>query len=611
MLTKFQNDAHSATAWWLLLYAAVQALPLFGIVANWADSTAFSTVVLLYATTVLVGAVVLWWRIRTRPFANATAHPHGLLLAFAALWLLWVLPIEPRYAADALRWALSVLVAGVLLTVRWQPLPKAAWRWGLLLLIPLFWFNLGTVTVYPDYYTDEGFNLNEAMSAAEQGPLYASTLLLDVVGNPRRIGSELIWWPVGGWLNAVGLGVWQGRWLMALSAGVLVALVYRAAWTTYADRRAALVAAFFTATSLLSLYVAHFFRQEIWLMIVLALALDLHARLENKPRFGLALALGLLLALSIEVHNNAFIYAVAFGGYALLRAFRNSVRQRRIIVDRTLSGIVLGGLLGTLVYVLLHIADDPAAFLEQFRYLYGNNYGGQGGLGEILVDRLLLTFNHLRRWYALSVVEGGALGLLALVLLLRPRLVPPRLVLLLLLCFVGWVLMGTRPNATYVSNILPLVALMLGGVVARLRLSNVRRLLLAGTLLVAMQAVTVRTVYEAASSGYNQGFEECLHALQTSLPDEGLILGEHLFWLARPQMDNYAARTLVEWPWPGRTTTEWWAWIDPDIVLWPRVIYGVHYDYVSQNGYRWVELPVCEPYGQVFVREGVDFPADN
>jgi hypothetical protein len=100
--------------------------------------------------------------------------------------------------------------------------------------------------------------------------------------------------------------------------------------------------------------------------------------------------------------------------------------------------------------------------------------------------------------------------------------------------------------------------------------------------------------------------------LQKTLPEKGTILGEHLFWLARPTLDSsYAARTLVESPWPGRTAAEWITWIDPDIVLWPGPVYGKIKNYVLSNHYQLYEMPQCSRFLMIWLRPGVEMePSD-
>src|SRR5690606_33448353 len=112
---------------------------------------------------------------------------------------LWALPLEPAYPLDALRWLLltSTVILISLLQIRFE----ASTQRVVLAVIVAVALGLGLLTlhIYPEIYSDEGLNLNYAWSSTFSGPVYTPSINLGVFGDPQRIDTEVIWWPVGWW----------------------------------------------------------------------------------------------------------------------------------------------------------------------------------------------------------------------------------------------------------------------------------------------------------------------------------------------------------------------------------------------------------------------------
>ncbi|MFC1960268.1 ArnT family glycosyltransferase [Chloroflexota bacterium] len=605
--------------WWLAGWLVLQVGGVLGSVLNWQPDPAY----LLWSGLALAGIILVGLLIVTLPLSNVIGwrqrwalSPIWILPVAGAFLVLWALPLQPAFPLDALRWTLTTLAAGLLALLVRGPVGRGIWRWSFVaLVILLLWFSLATLMVYPEIYTDEGLNLNHALTSAHAGPIYKINFYLGIFGDPQRIDAEVIWWPVGLFLQVIGLGLWQGRLTLWLFLPFTVGLIYLATYRLYRSLIAGVGAALFFAASTLTLYAAHFIRQEIVLCFVLALALWLHAYLEEKPRFGLAFLLGLVVSLAVDVHPNAFVFCFAFGALYMGRYVGAVIRQRRLVYDVRLVGLIAGGSVGALSYFMLHIAADPVDFIAQVTHHYnhfGSTHSADNDYLRTLLLRLVTAVNHFRSYYAFSLVEGSVISLALCAGLFSRQKTGRLLAVLFLLCLGGWLVMGSSFVPIYAAIMLPLAAVLVGGLLLRLP-QLIERWALVLIILAAMIGVSVRAVNLAEQEGFNRQFQTCLDELSEQLPADAMIFGEHLYWLARPDLsDRYAARTLVEWPWPTRTAAEWWAWLDPDIVLWPGPINATGYAYVSEQGYTYHELAACPTsHLMIWLKPGVELRGEG
>jgi 4-amino-4-deoxy-L-arabinose transferase-like glycosyltransferase len=591
---------------WVGSWMVAQVGGTLGIVANWKNDPAYVFFSVLYLVVVVAGAVLIRW------FSRLPSERQVLLRSRLPRWtrvvpgfivILWAWPLEPVFPIQALLWSLSIILAMVLLDSHFS---SGTTRFILLSLgIAAIWFSLSTVMIYPKIYTDEGWLLNKSWSSIHQGPFYSSSINLGVHGDPEVV-SSVAWWPVGLWLRITGLGIWQGRLFLWFCGVATVVIIFRAAQLMH-NRTTAWIAALFTAWSTLLLYISHFVRPEAMLTMVIALALYFHARVLRYRRGRDALLLGLILALSVEVHPNAVLYCAAFGLLYSGCDVWLSWRQRSLVIERRLLGLAAGGIIGAALYVIVRILPDPQAFSDQMNYYYSSNYGPSHLSLDLLKNRLRAPVNHVRSWFALSLVEGNAVFLSTIEAFVSRRPADVSLAVVLLSCLGGWLVLGSRPAPTYIALLLPPAALLVGSSTAHISRQTNRIFIVTVVLILSVAGLSLNRTITARQAGYNEKFDTCLSAMKDRLPDNGMILGEHLFWLARPKLDSYASRTLVEFPWKGRPAAGWVRWIKPDIVLWPGPVYGPVATYVLKRNFQLIELPDCSDFASIWVRPGVEF----
>jgi hypothetical protein len=185
------------------------------------------------------------------------------------------------------------------------------------------------------------------------------------------------------------------RNLSALGGFILLVVVYFVT-RQMGDYFTATIATALLATNLLWSAVSHVGRQDVWLTVFVWTAVGLSLVAQKRNSRGLALAAGLLIALSADVHPLGVLACIALGVWWLhtLKSNRNS-RQ-------TLSAFIVGGLFGMAYYLVVHVVPNPAAFVQAIHNeLYSNGAEGGTPLGAMLQRHL--------NYFASNPLEVGLL----------------------------------------------------------------------------------------------------------------------------------------------------------------------------------------------------------
>jgi hypothetical protein len=271
-----------------------------------------------------------------------------------------------------------------------------------------------------------------------------------------------------------------------------------------------------------------------------------------------------------------------------------------------LIGLATGGVAGGLVFVIAHVLPDVALFVREARYYDAISYQSQSFSLSLLLDRINITLIHLRSWYALSIVEMSlvALGICAaLVWSKRPQ--DKTLAAIFGLCLVGWIVLGSYPAISYGGILLVPGAALVGTMIDQIHVQTGRVFAICALLIAAILGLSTRRAVIAAQDGQNARFDQCLAKLQNTIPPTGNIIGDQLFWLARAELQGYAAKVIVEVPPEGNDIAGWWAAIHPDIVLWNGPVLDSGAQYLLSHRYTIITLPECAEFMTIWLKAGV------
>lgn len=279
-------------------------------------------------------------------------------LAIAA----WLPLLSHTWALNA---TLRLSALWLVLAVLWKSqadLPN--WRiWALLMLIVVLIVSGLSLIDYPFVQMiDEGWNANLAVTFVHEGVFY-TRINQGVFGIPELFVPVANVLP-GYWFIVAGTGLLQARWISFAGGALLLALTYVSALRLYRNQQVALLAVLLLAGSTTFLQMSHLFRLDIYVAVAAMAALYLFLRAERQS--ALAFVAGIILSTAFEIHQNAALLATASGIYLIGMVLLRILRTQRPVITRREIAFMLGGMLGSLVFVIFHVLPNPSEFLIQF-----------------------------------------------------------------------------------------------------------------------------------------------------------------------------------------------------------------------------------------------------
>jgi 4-amino-4-deoxy-L-arabinose transferase-like glycosyltransferase len=405
--------------------------------------------------------------------------------------------------------------------------------------------SFASLTTYPPLFVDESWNANAVWTWLTTGVNFDAihTGTLDQFGHEwvrRPFLGELPWL---GTFAMLGLGVFQAR-LVPWFFGVLLLIVTYVAGRLSYDRQSGMAGALFLALSHPFLYSSHIARQDIILasLVVTSYALVVVA-VQRKSRPA-AFCAGLLIGLSLDVHQNASLFVVGMG-FAYLTCFGTTAVRQPIVWFSA-----LGGLVGTSYYLALHVLPSPSAYaaIHSFNAARWN----QPAIAHLDAGKIGLSLRHAvgmfhfsKNWVELALI---GFGLAYLVARWRP---PDRL----LAGFAGGGLLGFvlltgvnwKPDH-YAILLLPLLGLMAArasAFVMDLRQARAPVRVLAGLALAAMLAImalrNTRPLLAATSDDYYAVSSQ----LRRVIPGGSRTMASPLWWLGLHDVDYRSSLNLT------------------------------------------------------------------
>jgi 4-amino-4-deoxy-L-arabinose transferase-like glycosyltransferase len=214
------------------------------------------------------------------------------------------------------------------------------------------------LTRYPPLFIDESWNANTAWNWLQTGTnfdtIHAGTL--------DQYGYAWMRWPFLGnapWLASFaifGLGLFQAR-LVSWVFGVSLLLATVAAGRRNYSAITGALGALLLCVSSPFLQASHYVRPDSMLASNVMLAFFVALVALEKDHWWAHMLAGLLIGLSANIHFNGLMFALALVAMYLV-AYRSKMLRKR---GTWLCAV--GGLLGILSYVAIHILPNPPAYL--------------------------------------------------------------------------------------------------------------------------------------------------------------------------------------------------------------------------------------------------------
>ena len=253
------------------------------------------------------------------------------------------------------------------------------------------------------------------------------------------------------WFKVFGLSLLSGYIFMYLTGLLSLVVLYFVARDWWGGPAAGIGAVVFMALSG-SFALQFYIRMDAPAVLAYLLILWLHIRAVRSGRRWLHFAVGVALILAAEVHMLVLLYVAAISLYYLLQEIK-IVRQQHRLWQLTPAVYYFAGLLSAgIVYLLVHVAPDPEAYFIISRNC--PNCDPSFVLKEI--RRYILWVD----WYGEEVL----LLTIAVALAWIRRTQADRHYLILIVgFFIALVVISPPGGIPYITHILPLMSLGVGG----------------------------------------------------------------------------------------------------------------------------------------------------
>lgn len=247
-----------------------------------------------------------------------------------------------------------------------------------LFLILFFIGNLLFLTSFPYVHSDESWLSGLSRNMIVQHNISVTEPFFDAYQrNPHAI--RLLFHLLQGlMMQFFGYTIFSFRLISLLFSIATLYFFYRLALITLKTSKTALLATVLLSLDLQYLYASHFARQEIIIVFVLVLSAYLLISHIDTHTYKRDLVIGTVVGLSIGIHPNSFIIAVAIGITYCYFTYKKKIHLKNLLV---FIGIVF---LFCLIFIGLSLYMDPS-YLTHYSQ-HGKNFGAYDSIGNKCSD---------------------------------------------------------------------------------------------------------------------------------------------------------------------------------------------------------------------------------
>lgn len=426
--------------------------------------------------------------------------------------------------------------------------------------------QLGFLTVYPPVFIDEIWNANAQWNWLKTGVNFDSMH----AGTMDQFGYEWVRWPIIG--NApylasfalLGLGLFQARlvsWVFGLILLLATIVVGRRSYSLVTGVLAALL----LSLSPPFLQASHYARWDIMLAAVAMVSYGVALMALEENKWWAHLLAGLLVGLSLDIHQNAVLYALGLA--AMYLAF---YKTRMLRQPGTWLAAV-GGLLGIAFYVAVHILPSPSAYFNLFSLSFAGPH--KVPIQSLnLLDLLASLDDEIGRYHFFDnnldfVLIGASIAYLAVRRSKADRL----LLSFTTAIFAGFVLFIGNKHDIYAILLYPFFMLMVAEtLVSLIRMGQgltkqrVFTSVFLALLLFSGVVRYARPIYANRAYDYN----EITDKIASVIPPDARVMGYPKWWLGLADYDFRSSLNLTFYHYQnGYSLTEGLEAIRPDIII--------------------------------------------
>lgn len=325
-------------------------------------------------------------------------------------------------------------------------------------------FRLWLVGV-DNIWTDEGFHISASIGMMLGKAIAPATMHFpDHVIIPPWRGIAFGFYGI--WARLVGVGLLQQRLLAYLFAAMALLLICGAASLWY-GHHAGIATAGVASLTVLLLHSTVGRGDSIPLFAVAASTL-IYAFAVHKSNPAWHIAVGAVVALSLEAHFGLALFLVAFGLAYFFDYFKLVSRTRRVIQPAPLWYYLLGAVPFAILYLILHIALLPSeGAIARTADVFLPD-------GNLLLWRLTTGWQRITQFWSFApfdvlLIAGGTIGAL-----IRRTESDWRWIILMASTQIAYVMLGAEVSVSHTIYGLPIFILPVGALFAPTDLRAVR-----------------------------------------------------------------------------------------------------------------------------------------
>lgn len=435
----------------------------------------------------------------------------------------------------------------------------------LALAVCLFVFHLLTLARTPMPYQDDAWYASRAWAVTQTG--YAYGPLDNGIFNTLD-GYWTYTWLAGSWLQSLpvtlfGPNLFAIRVVPLLCGIVLLIVIYLIARKLYSSR-AALITIFLGAFSATFISASHVGRLDILTAVLGYGALALYFHQDPHKLTPSSFFTGLALGFGFDIHPTIIIFVPVVGGLLLMDHGFSIIRTPRA------WGIALGMMCGVGYFVAMHILPYPQTYAAISRL--------QQSAGTTTAPITIASLNiWINSFLDTIYLPGLFLSILAILAILLLRLINPiqsdrRLTFVFGALMLGMITVVPAKPYYYAITISPILWLALGAASDKLltiKVNSGRPSPLYVGLIIGLIATLTIPNTSPLFRDFSRDYESALQVVRQIAPPGTSVIGQQLYWFARPEQPYYAWEQMIFYRRvnPGSTLEEALAYLRPNYII--------------------------------------------
>ncbi len=449
-------------------------------------------------------------------------------------------------------------------------------------------FHLATLANNPPIFIDEAWYANTAWhwltSGENTDTLHAGTpveLRFPFIGDLPYVIS----------FASLGLGLFQARLVSWIFGVILLVLTLMAARQSYGPIAGGL-AALLLALSAPFTQASHYARPDIFLAVTGMLSFILVQHAFAKERRWAHFLAGLIIALSVDIHQNAILYAMGLSVLYLLTYRQNVFRQAGTWL------FIAGGAVGVAYYLAVYIIPSLKDTLNYYQFSFVNSHPIPiASLNPI--DLIKSARDEIGRYHFFdNSLDFVLIGASIIYFAIRRHRADLALLLFVGTVFAGFILLIGNKHDIYAILLYPFLMIMVAESIVSIIRSTRDKVPVYAFSIALLALVIFTNAYQQTRSALESrdyNYEAITNKIKSVVPQGSRIVGLPHWWIGLSEHDyrsilGLSFYNIVN----GYSLTEGLQVMQPDILIVDTGLRGLLVDegyFTAGSGFELYKMP--------------------